>query len=197
MYGFARREFQLMLLRRMADFQPELVARACAGLGATPARYRDAHNRWQSMLRAARAPRGLALYRAVLGPPDDRVEIEFGDVTVVACRWRLAGLWPDLRWQALVGEADVVLDAALVRPGEVPELPPVPELRPWSCVVGDVTARWPDAREIDPDVPTRWLVEVEQSGVTWRLWFVHGLLQIVEPSGGFQSVPGPPGHLDP
>ena len=172
-----------MLLRRMADYQPELVALACAELDATPARYRAAHNRWQSMLHARRAPRGLALYRAVLGPPDDLAAIEVGDVTVTAHTWRLAPLWPDLRWQALVGEADVVLDAALVRPGEVPELPPVPELRPWSCVIGDVTARWPDARQIDPDVPTRWLVEVDRAGATWRLWFVHGLLQVVAGAG--------------
>jgi hypothetical protein len=169
-----------MLLRRMADFQPELVARAVEQLGATAADYRAAHNRWQSLLRARRAPRGLALLRAVLGPPDDQRAIEVGDVTVTSCSWGLAGLWPDLRWRALVGEADVVLDAALVRPAEVPELPPVADLRPWSCVVGDALARLPGAREIDPDVPTRWLVEVDQNGVTWRLWFVHGLLQALE-----------------
>ena len=184
MRGYGRREFELMLLRRMADYQPELVARACAELGATQAQYRAAHNRWQSMLRATRAPRGLALYAAVLGPPEDQEAIEFGDMTVTACRWRLAALWPDLRWQALVGEADVVLEAALVRPDAVPELPPVSELRPWTCVIGDVTQRWPDARQIDPDVPTRWLVEVDQSEVTWRLWFVHGLLQLVAPESG-------------
>jgi len=190
MRGYGRREFELMLLRRMADYQPELVARACAELGATQAQYRAAHNRWQSMLRATRAPRGLALYAAVLGPPEDREAIEFGDVTVTACRWRLAALWPDLRWQALVGEADVVLEAALVRPDAAPELPPVPELRPWTCVIGDVTRRWPDARQIDPDVPTRWLVEVDQPCATWRLWFVHGLLQLVAPAGGEEPESG-------
>jgi hypothetical protein len=184
LYGFARREFQLMLLRRMADYQPDLVAWAIAELGATPVQYRAAHNRWQSLLRARRAPGGLTLLRAVLGPPDDLSTIEVGDVTVTSCSWGLAGLWPDLRWRALVGEADVVLDAALVRPGEVPALPPVADLRPWSCVVGDALARLHGAREIDPDVPTRWLVEAEQDGVMWRLWFVHGLLQAVESLGG-------------
>ena len=29
MRGYARREFELMLLRRMADFQPEMVEDAC------------------------------------------------------------------------------------------------------------------------------------------------------------------------
>src|SRR5215470_8676188 len=51
----------LMLLRRMADYQPDLVAWAIAELGATPAQYRAAHNRWQSLLRARRAPSGLTL----------------------------------------------------------------------------------------------------------------------------------------
>jgi hypothetical protein len=46
-------------------------------------------------------------------------------------------------------------------------------------VVGDVLAQVPGAREIDPDVPSRWLVEVDKGDTTWRLWFVHGLLQSV------------------
>jgi hypothetical protein len=181
-YGFARREFQLMLLRRMADFQPDLVAVACEQLGATPAQYRQAHNRWQSMRRSARAPRGLALYRAALGPPDGQHAIEVGDVTITSCTWALVGLWPDLCWTVLVGEADVVLEASLVRAAgvPVPSLPPAPQLAPWSCVVGDVIACLPQAREVDPDVPTRWLVEVDQAGTTWQLWFVHGLLQVVQ-----------------
>ena len=168
-----------MLLRRMADFQPELVSRACERLGATPAQYRQAHNRWQSMLRSRRSPHGLALYRAALGPADEQRAIEVGDVTVAAHTWALVGLWPDLCWRALVGEADVVLEASLVRASgvPVPRLPAPPELEPWSCVVGDVLARLPGAREIDPDVPTRWLVEVDHAGTTWQLWFVYGLLQ--------------------
>jgi hypothetical protein len=181
MLGFARREFQLMLLRRMADYQPELVDAAVAELGATPAQYRAAHNRWQSMLRARRAPSGLALYRAVLGPPAEERAVEFGDVAVVACTWPLPGLWPELRWQAVVGAAGVVLEARLVRAGAaVAELPAPPRLAPWSCVIEDVVDRWPQARQIDPDVPSRWLVELDDRGATWRLWFVHGLLQLTE-----------------
>ena len=172
-----------MLLRRMADFQPELVTRACEQLGATPAQYRQAHNRWQSMLRSQRSPRGLAWYRAALGPPDEQRAIEFGDVTVTACTWALVGLWSDLCWRALVGEADVVLEASLVRPAGAssPSLPAPPEIEPWSCVLGDVLAHVPGAREVDPDVPSRWLVEIDHAGRTWQLWFVYGLLQAVRP----------------
>jgi hypothetical protein len=177
MKGFARREFQLVLLRRMADFRPELVAAACTELGASRAEYLAAHNRWQSMLRSRRAPSGLRLYRAVLGPPDSERVRPVGDVAVRSYGWRLPGLWPDLCWEATSGYDDVVLDAQLVRAAGVP-VPPLPapaDLAPWSCVVGDVLSRFPLARQLDPDVPSQWLVIVAGH----ELWFVHGLLQTV------------------
>jgi hypothetical protein len=94
--GFARYEFQLMLLRRMADFQPELVAAACEELGASRARYLAAHTRWQRMLRSARGPRGIGLYRAVLGPEDDERTRRWGDSTLSVHTWRLsAGARPE------------------------------------------------------------------------------------------------------
>src|SRR5258705_6422307 len=102
MQRFARREFQLVLLRRMADFQPDLVTEAYRALGATHAEYMLAHNRWQTLRRSSRAPSGLPLYRAVLGPPDAQRIDEWGDVTTTACSWRLPGLWPDLRWEVVV-----------------------------------------------------------------------------------------------
>jgi hypothetical protein len=176
--GFARREFQLMLLRRMADFQPELVTAAYEQLGADRAEFMAAHNRWQTMLRSRRAPAGLSLYRACLGPPDTERPVEWGDVTLTACAWRLAGVWPDLRWEAMIGAGGVAIDASLVRAPDspVPELGPPADLAPWSCVVGDVLGRYPSAEHVDGDVPSRWLVVVD--GV--RLWFVYGLLQAVE-----------------
>ncbi len=170
MNGFARREFQLMLLRRMADFQPDLVEEAIERLGATHAEYMAAHNRWQSMLHARRAPRGLDLYRATLGPPESEEDRRVGDVTVTACQWRLAGLWPDLRWEAVVGVGRVVLHGWLVRATGTPALGEA-----WGCVVGDVLDRFPEARQRDPDVPTQWLVELGDS----QWWFVHGLLQTI------------------
>lgn len=186
MRGYARREFQLMLLRRMADFQPELVAAARTELGATHAEYMAAHNRWQSLLHSARAPRGLDLCKAALGPPETSDPAAVGDVTVTVVAWPLGGLWPDLRWEATVGEAGVVLHAWLVRPDAPaprPVLPAVPDLAPWSCVVDDVLSAHPGARQLDPDVPSRWLVQVGRHD----LWFVHGLLQDV------RDRPGPDG----
>jgi hypothetical protein len=174
MRGFARREFQLMLLRRMADFQPELVARAYAKAGATRADYLAAHNRWQSLLRSPKAPAGLALYEAVLGPPDGERDEAVGDVTLTALTWPLAGLWPELRWELMVGFGGVVLNGWLVRAPGAP-IPVLDRLEPWSCVVGDVVARYPAAQQADPGTPSRWLIHLNGQ----RLIFVHGLLQAV------------------
>ena len=175
MKGFARREFQLMLLRRMADFQPDLVRAAYEELGAGHTEYMAAHNRWQTMLRSRRAPAGLDLYQAVLGPPETSRDVAVGDATTTMCTWRLPGLWPDLRWQAVIGFNRVVLDAGLVREGPPPALPPPDRLAPWSCVIADALAAYPDARQHNPDVPTQWLLQVGPA----ELWFVHGLLQTV------------------
>ncbi|WP_155368062.1 hypothetical protein [Catellatospora vulcania] len=182
MKGFARREFQLMLLRRMADFQPDLVEAACAELSASHAQYMDAHNRWQTMQRSRSAPKGLLLYEAVLGPADERREVPYGDAVLTAHRWRLPGLWPELRWEALVGTEDFVLHGWLVRSADsaVPELGAAEGLAPWSCVVDDVLARFPKARQRDPETPARWGVDVpDDDGGVCRLMFVHGLLQQV------------------
>ena len=165
-----------MLLRRMADYQPDLVVEAYTRLGARKADYLAAFNRWQSMLRSRRAPQGLDLLTAVLGPEDDRHLARAGDMTMTVCHWRLP-LWPDLRWQAIIGAANVVVDATLVRAPDTPApaLPEPPALAPWSCVVADTLARWPEARQVDPEVASRWLVETGAH----RLWFTHGLLQLV------------------
>jgi hypothetical protein len=180
--GFARREFQLMLLRRMADFQPDLVAAAHEEMGVTRKQYLAAHNRWQSMLRSKAAPRGLELYKAVLGPADARREEPYGDITLTAYSWRLPALWPELQWETLVGVDGAVLNGWLVRGSRYApvDLPPPAEMAPWSCVVADVPSRYPQARQSDPQVPSQWLVEVDDS----RLIFVHGLLQRVD----FQRV---------
>ncbi|HTF10733.1 MAG TPA: hypothetical protein VK659_21425 [Asanoa sp.] len=180
MHGFARREFTLMLLRRMADYQPDLVVEAYTRLGARKADYLTAFNRWQTMLHSRRAPRGLDLLTAVLGPEDDRHLVRTGDVTATVCHWRLP-LWPALRWQAIVGAANVVIDGTLVRAPDTPApvLPEPPDLAPWSCVVADTLDRWPDARQVNPEVPSRWLVETGMH----RLWFTHGLLQLVDERG--------------
>jgi hypothetical protein len=201
--GFARHEFQLMLLRRMADFRPDLVAAAYEEMGASGAQYLAAHTRWQRMLRSTRGPRGIGLYRAVLGPEDDERTRRWGDSTLSVHTWRLSpvarpepdcrggehpeplsGLWPALRWEIIVGHGGAVLQGWLVRPrGEpVPELPTPDRLAPWSCVVNDAVARFPDARPAEPDAPSRWVMEVgAEPGERYRLVFVHGLFQLAQP----------------
>ena len=180
-----------MLLRRMADYQPDLVREARAALGASHAEYLAAFSRWQAMLRSRSAPRGLHLLRAVLGPEEHRDEVRVGDARATVHHWPLAGLWPELRWRAVVGVAGVVLDGSLVRAASAPppDLPEPSALVPWGCVVADTLRRWPDAVQTDPEVPSRWLVEVRGH----RLWFVHGLLQLVEPAatGGTERKEGP------
>ncbi|MGO8960209.1 MAG: hypothetical protein ACLQFR_22990 [Streptosporangiaceae bacterium] len=173
MRGFARREFQLMLLRRMADFRPDLVEAGYADLGATRAEYLAAHNRWQFMLHSRKAPSGLDLYLATLGPPDDIRARSYGVVDVTVCAWRVPHLWPDLCWEATVGDGGVILHGWLVRATDS-RRPPRHALTPWKCVVGDAVAAFPDARQVNPEVPSRWLVHAGGQ----RLVFVHGLLQL-------------------
>lgn len=180
MYGFARREFQLVLLRRMADYTPELVEDARAALGATLADQREANRRWQKMNHSRTAPRGMTRLRAVLGPPEETGQERVGDLTCETARWPLS-LWPDLRFEALAGPGGAVWQDWLVRtPGQAP--PPIERmatLAPWSCVVGDVLARLPDARPREGDAPTRWVVRRTEDGVTYDAHFVYGLLQEV------------------
>jgi hypothetical protein len=173
--GLARREFCLVLLRRMADIRPELVAEALPRLGADRAQARAAHRRWQALYHAPRAPRGLALRAAVLGPADETLARRFGDLDVEVRRWPLP-LWPHLRWEVLTGPGGAVLNEHLVRaPGS-----PVPRaragsLRVWEHVLDDVVGL-PGAVGVDPGVVTRWEIHLP-GGVRAR--FVWGLLQEV------------------
>jgi hypothetical protein len=174
--GFATREFQLMLLRRMADFQPLLVEDAYTAIGATRADYMAAHNRWQTMLHSRRAPRGLSLLKAVLGPPLSDRAVPVGDLNLTAYLWRLP-MWPDLRWEALVEDGGGVLNSWLVRPSPLTAMPPVDRLAPWSIVVNDAVTGYEGAEQVNPDVPVQWLVRLGDK----ELWFVHGLLQQIRP----------------
>src|SRR3954465_1798483 len=102
MRGLARREFCLVLLRRMADVRPDLVAEALPRVGADRAEAHAAHTRWQALQPAPRGPRGLALRSAVLGPPEERQDRWFGDLPVQVRRWPLP-LWPALRREVVGG----------------------------------------------------------------------------------------------
>ena len=175
MRGLARREFCLVLLRRMADVRPDLVAEALPRLGATRAEAYAAHTRWQALQHSPRAPRGLALRSAVLGPPEELEDRRFGDLDVQVRRWPLP-LWPHLWWEVLSGPGGSVLHEHLARaPGS--DVPPAAagRLLVWEHVLDDVVGL-PGARSVDPGVVTRW--EVHLAGGE-RTTFVWGLLQQV------------------
>ena len=93
--GLARREFCLVLLRRMADLRPDLVADALPRLGATRAEAHAAHTRWQAL---QHAPPGTPGSRAAHGgarPPEELEDRRVGDLDIQVRRWPLP-LWPHL-----------------------------------------------------------------------------------------------------
>jgi hypothetical protein len=186
MKGFARREFQLVLLRRMADYQPGLVAEAMRSLDASRTEMRQVNARWQRILRSRAFPGGERRLRLVLGPPADGAERTVGDVTCRTDWWDLP-LWPDLRFEALIGPDGSVLHEWLVRPEGAPgpRIGGVADLRPWSCVVSDVAERFPPVRHRADTVPSRWQVCFTAPGAgaaprPYVAHFVWGLLQTVE-----------------
>ena len=138
MRGLARREFCLVLLRRMADVRPDLVAEALPRLRASRGEAHAAHTRWQALQHSLRAPRGLSLRTAVLGPPDELEDRRFGDFDVQVRRWPLP-LWPHLYWEVLSGPGGAVLNEHLVRAPGSPVPPATPtDLRVWEHVLDDV-----------------------------------------------------------
>ncbi len=174
MRGLARREFCLVLLRRMADVRPDLVADALPRLDATRAEAHAAHTRWQALHHAPRAPRGLALRTAVLGPPEELEDRRFGDLDVQVRRWPLP-LWPWLYWEVLSGPGGTVLNELLVRAPGSPVPPATRDLRIWEHVLDDVVGL-PGAESVDPGVVPRWEVRLPGGA---RMTFVWGLLQQV------------------
>ncbi|GAA2269374.1 MULTISPECIES: hypothetical protein [Kitasatospora] len=187
-HGFSTTEFQLVLLRRMADFNPELVEEAVRRLGSSRAVMREANKRWQAMIRSPRFPHGASRYRAVLGPPQAVLPRRIGDLVCTAQQWALP-LWPELRFEILVGPADSggpVWNEWLVRATDSP--PPVlrtlADLRPWSCVVSDVAAAFPPAVPREGSAPTRWQLDFTAPGTAGEpractADFTWGLLQEV------------------
>lgn len=168
-----------MLLRRMADTRPDLVADALPRLGADRAEAHAAHTRWQALHHAQRAPRGVDLRTAVLGPPEEREDRRFGDLDLEVRRWPLP-LWPHLWWEVLSDPAGPVLHEQLVRAPGSPVPPAGAGLRVWEHVVEDVSAL-DGAVDVDPGVVTRWEVHLPDGT---RACFVWGLLQQVHPAPG-------------
>ncbi|WP_256725593.1 hypothetical protein [Streptomyces sp. IMTB 2501] len=150
-------DFQLVLLRRMADHNPDLVEDARRVLGASIADMREANKRWQAMVRSPRSRSAAARYRSVLGAPESVVPRRLGDVGCEARRWALP-LWPDLRFEVLVGPDGAVWNEWLVRaPGvPAPRLETLDDLAPWSCTVDEAARAFAPARPLEGTAPTRW-----------------------------------------
>nr|WP_265564609.1 hypothetical protein [Streptomyces hygroscopicus] len=186
---FTPLDFQLVLLRRMADHNPDLVEGARRELGVSVAEMREANRRWQAMLHARHTGSAVSLpcsrLRSVLGEPESTTPRRIGDLTCDALRWPVP-LWPDLRFEALVAPNGVVWNEWLVRaPGApVPKLQTLEDLTPWSCTVDEVARAFAPARPLEGTAPTRWglaFTAPDASGLRHETAaeFTWGLLQRV------------------
>ncbi|MFJ4919518.1 hypothetical protein [Streptomyces sp. NPDC088725] len=176
---FGPLQFQLVLLRRMADHHPELVDDARRELGASLAEMREANRRWQAMARSPRARSALARYRSVLGEPVLTFRRTVGDLECDALLWNVP-LWPDLRFEVMTAPGGAVWNEWLVRaPGAAgPGLRAAEDLRPWSCTVDEVARAFPPARPLQGSAPTRTgLAFTLPGGTACVAEFTWGLLQ--------------------
>lgn len=180
---FGPAQFQLMLLRRMADLQPGLVEDAVRSLGAPRLAVADANRRWQAMVRSRTFPGGSDRYRLILGEPRAAFLRRLGDITMEVSRWPLP-LWPQLRFETVAVPGGPVLQEWLVRPDPAtrPRLVTVGDARPWTCVVGDLAAGFTATQHHDDGAPSRWAVTFtadDGRGAPRRYLarFVWGLLQ--------------------
>ncbi|MEV6688478.1 hypothetical protein AB0N28_24535 [Streptomyces sp. NPDC051130] len=180
--AFGPAAFQLVLLRRMADFQPGLAEQARLRLGASPAEQRQANKRWQAMVRSPRARGALARYRSVLGPPESTTHRRIGDLECEALLWPVP-LWPDLRFEVLAGPGGAVWNEWLVRaPGaRGPVLETARDLLPWTATVDEVARAFAPVRPMEGTAPTRWRLAFTASGEPLVAEFTYGLLQEVRP----------------
>ncbi|MFD6182877.1 hypothetical protein [Streptomyces goshikiensis] len=190
---FGPGSFQLVLLRRMADFRPELAEAARLRLGASLAEQREANRRWQAMVRSPRSRGALARYRSVLGPPESVSARTIGDLECEALLWPVP-LWPDLRFEVLAGPGGAVWNEWLVRapgaPGPVLEGPQ--DLLPWSATVDEVARAFAPVRPMEGTAPTRWRLAFAARGRPCVAEFTYGLLQRVLVDGVEADPPGSP-----
>ncbi|WP_085214165.1 hypothetical protein [Streptomyces sp. Amel2xC10] len=197
--SFTALDFQLVLLRRMADHNHDLVEDARHRLGVTLAQAREASKRWQAMIHSPHARGALPRYHSVLGEPESRTPRRIGDLDCEAWLWPLP-LWPDLRFEVLVTGNRSVANEWLVRaPGaKAPDLHTLADLTPWSCTVDEVARAFAPARPLEGTAPTRWGLAFtapdgngEQREVTAE--FTWGLLQRVAVDDGSRDE-SPYGH---
>ncbi|WP_055701317.1 hypothetical protein [Streptomyces silaceus] len=182
---FTALDFQLVLLRRMADHNADLVEDARHELGVSIAEMREANRRWQAMTRAPRSRGAAARYRSVLGVPEASVRRPVGDLECEALLWPVP-LWPDLRFEVLLAPNGAVWNEWLVRaPGAPgPALRLLEDLTPWSCTVDEAARAFAPARPMEGTAPTRWQLAFtapDAGGVRRRCVaeFTWGLLQRV------------------
>jgi len=188
-HPFTVLDFQLVLLRRMADHNPDLVEDARRTLGVSRAEMREANRRWQAMVRAPGGRSAAARYRSVLGAPESVTARRIGDLDCEARQWPLP-LWPDLRFEVLAGPRGQVWNAWLVRApsAPAPRLRTLADLTPWSCTVDEAARAFAPARPLEGTAPTRWglaFTAPDAEGVPHRVVaeFTWGLLQRTQVDG--------------
>jgi hypothetical protein len=186
-HRFGPLQFQLVLLRRMADHQPGLVEDALRQLGVSRAEMREANRRWQAMLHSPRGRGAVQRYRSVLGPPEEAGRRQIGDLGCDVLRWPVP-LWPDLRFEVLTGPGGRVWNEWLVRaPGfAAPGLRTLDDLRPWCCTVDEVARAFAPATPMEGTAPTRWRLAFTAPNDSGRpsrhiAEFTWGLLQRLDP----------------
>lgn len=186
---FTPLDFQVVLLRRMADHNPGLVEDARHELGVSIADMREANKRWQAMVRSSRSRAPLSRYRQVLGDPESRTARRIGDLDCEAWLWPVP-LWPSLRFEVLTAPNRAVWNEWLVRaPGaKSPELRTLDDLTPWSCTVDEAARAFAPARPLEGTAPTRWglaFTAPDAEGVRREAVaeFTWGLLQRVSVTG--------------
>ncbi|MGW1162936.1 hypothetical protein ACWD5Q_01295 [Streptomyces sp. NPDC002513] len=186
---FGALDFQLVLLRRMADHQPDLVEDARRTLGVSIADMREANKRWQAMVRSPRARSAAARIRSVLGEPESTTVRRIGDLDCEARLWPVP-LWPDLRFEVLAGPDGQVWNEWLVRaPGApAPRLETLDDLIPWSCTVDEAARAFAPVRPLEGTAPTRWGLafdapDAQGTRRTVVAEFTWGLLQRVAVGG--------------
>ncbi|MET7303380.1 hypothetical protein [Embleya sp. NPDC005575] len=173
-------QFCLVLLRRMGDYQPDLVADAVRELEFSRTRMREVNAQWQRMVRSRSVGGPARAYRAALGEPAGRAERRIGDLTADA-QWWVLPLWPELRFEILTGPDGRVWQEWLVRadPATTPPVESVAGLRPWGFVIGDIEHAYPKLRHVEGSAPSRWASLITEGESTYRADFVWGLLQNV------------------
>ena len=180
--GFGIRQFELALMHRMRDVNPERVEDALKDLDASWAELRAAHTLWTKMAYSSRVPKGVAALRAVLGRPAHEGAKPIGSLACEVVRWALPS-WPGLEFEALVGPDGAVWNQWFVRPGGDAALA-FADLTPWTCVVADVAASFPGAGQREGAAPHHWAVDFAHDGTDYRARFVYGLYQCLDKPGG-------------